>query len=110
MKSNKNYVTENINLKQQVIVLKTANKDKALTIQSMKQELLEYSKLRERFKVLYKENEKLKKAIEILKERGEINVFISHFTNKLMLDFADAISCVLEPKEYELLKEVLDNA
>lgn len=58
---------------------------------------------------LWNENEKLKNAIRILKERGEINVFISHFTNKLMLDFADAISCVLEPKEYELLKEVLDN-
>ena len=58
---------------------------------------------------LKKENEKLKKAIKILKERGGINVFISHLTNKLMLNFANAISCVLEPKDYNLLKEVLSN-
>lgn len=52
------------NLKQQVIDLKVANKDKAETIKAMKQELLEYNQLRDRFKVLYDENQKLKKALD----------------------------------------------
>lgn len=56
------------------------------------------------------ENAKLKKAIQILKERGGIELFINRNNdNKLTLDFDDCISCVLEPKEYELLKEVLGN-
>ncbi len=58
--SNRDYATENINLRQQIIDLKVANKDKAETIKSMKQELIEYSKLRDRFKVLYEENKKYK--------------------------------------------------
>ena len=64
--SNRDYATENINLKQQVIDLKVANKDKAETIKAMKQELLEYSQLRDRFKVLYEENQKLKKEYNLL--------------------------------------------
>ena len=54
--------------------------------------------------------EKLEKVIEILKERGGIHLYINrNNNNKLTLDFDDCISCVLEPKEYELLKEVLEN-
>lgn len=64
--SNRDYATENINLRQQIIDLKVANKDKAETIKSMKQELIEYSKLRDRFKVLYEENKKYKQLQEEL--------------------------------------------
>ena len=54
--------------------------------------------------------EKLEKVIEILKERGGIHLYINrNNNNKLTLDFDDCISCVLEPKEYKLLKEVLEN-
>ena len=63
--SNRDYATENINLKQQVINLKVSNKDKAETIKAMKQELLEYSQLRDRFKVLYEENQELKEQLKI---------------------------------------------
>ena len=56
------------------------------------------------------ERDKLKQALEILKERGGINLFINrNNNNKLTLEFDDCISCVLEPKEYALLKEVLFN-
>lgn len=59
---------------------------------------------------LMKENQKLKKVISILKERGGICLYINRNNdNKLTLDFDDCISCVLEPKEYVLLKEVLEN-
>lgn len=54
--------------------------------------------------------EKLEKVIEILKERGGIHLYINrNNNNKLTLDFDDCISCVLEPKEYNLLKEVFYN-
>ena len=75
--SNRDYATENINLKQQVIDLKVANKDKAETIKAMKQELLEYSQLRDRFKVLYEENQELKNFIKTLIDKG----LIPHFIN-----------------------------
>ena len=53
--------------------------------------------------------EKLEKVLEILKERGGIHLYINRNNdNKLTLDFDDCISCVLEPREYELLKEVLE--
>ena len=54
--------------------------------------------------------EKLEKVLEILKERGGIHLYINRNNdNKLTLDFDDCISCILEPREYELLKEVLEN-
>ena len=54
--------------------------------------------------------EKLEKVLEILKERGGIHLYINRNNdNKLTLDFDDCISCVLEPREYDLLKEVLEN-
>ena len=54
--------------------------------------------------------EKLEKALEILKDRGGIHLYINRNNdNKLTLDFDDCICCVLEPKEYNLLKEVLEN-
>ena len=56
------------------------------------------------------ERDKLKQALEILIKHGGINLFINrNNNNKLTLDFNDCISCVLEPKEYALLKEVLSN-
>ena len=58
--SNRDYATENINLRQQIIDLEVANKDKAERIKSMNKELLEYSELRKRFKILYEENQKYK--------------------------------------------------
>ena len=113
MKSNRNYVTENINLKQQVIALKVANKDKYETIKSMKQELLEYNQLRNRFKVLYEENEKLKKVIDVLKNRFFIKVkkHINSNDDSGYLDYADScfVDNNLTPYEYDLLKEVFDN-
>lgn len=130
--SNRDYATENINLKQQITNLKVANKDKAETIKSMKQELLEYSQLRDRFKVLYeenqklkkdynlldttmesddriicellKENEKLKKAIAILKDILNLNVTQDKHNN-YFLD-GDIITEITK-EQYELLKEVL---
>ena len=131
--SNRDYATENINLKQQVIDLKVANKDKAETIKAMKQELLEYSQLRDRFKVLYeenqklkknynlldttmesddriinsllKENEKLKKAIAILKDILNLNVTQDKHNN-YFLD-GDIITEITK-EQYDLLKEVLE--
>ena len=91
--SNRDYATENINLKQQVIDLKVANKDKAETIKAMKQELLEYSQLRDRFKVLYEENQKLKKDYNLLDTTMESD---------------DRIICELL-KEKEDLKEGYNN-
>ena len=56
------------------------------------------------------ERDKLRQALEILKKHGVINLFINrNNNNKLTLEFDDCISCVLEPKEYALLKEVLFN-
>ena len=133
--SNRDYATENINLKQQVIDLKVANKDKAETIKAMKQELLEYSQLRDRFKVLYeenqklkkdynlldttmesddriicellKENEKLKKAIEILAEkRVNIDYLLNSSECPTYNFYADDFSDLTQ-QEYDFLKEVL---
>ena len=69
--------------------------------------------VKEKYNIIEKELdrlEKLEKVIEILKERGGIHLYINRNNdNKLTLDFDDCISCVLEPKEYNLLKEVLED-
>ena len=98
MKNNRDYATENINLKQQVIDLKVANKDKAETIKAMKQELLEYNQLRDRFKVLYEENEKRKNAIKILK----------CFLNYVEVEFDTFVTSQCTEADYILLKKVLE--
>ena len=73
--------------------------------QELKDTNMKYAKLIDDFQT---KNMRLEKAIEILKERGGIYLYINrNNNNKLTLDFDDCISCVLEPKEYELLKEVL---
>lgn len=104
------------NLKQQVIALKVANKDKAETIKAIKQELLEYSQLRDRFKILYEENNKFKKAIKILKKIVSIpleddfaKVKIDKETKKETHYYALSIKYLIDEQEYELLKEVLEN-
>lgn len=123
MSRNRDYATENINLIQQVINLKVANKDKAETIKAMKQELLEYSQLRDRFKVLYEENQELKtenekllvnknfaqavalkykKAIEILKN------YIEYCTFGAEYDFDTYVTSQCTNEEQDLLKEVLE--
>ena len=76
--------------------------------QTLKERLYKVQYLEKENSKLFGENQKLKHAVEILKERGGINLFINrNSNNKLTLDFDDCISCVLEPKEYVLLKEVL---
>ena len=109
MNSNRDYATENINLKQQIIDLKVANRDKAETIKSMKQELLEYSNLRDRFKVLYQKNEKIKKALEIIKGNPmcviDVLRFNNYFTYREMYDGVVELS----KGDFDLLKEVLGN-
>ena len=135
--SNRDYATENINLKQQVIDLKVANKDKAETIKAMKQELLEYSQLRDRFKVLYeenqklhkdynlldttmesddriicellKENEKLKKVLEILKNLFEFEIKQSKNSNIWYINYCIVLNNEIPEEEAIILKEVLDN-
>ena len=74
--------------------------------QELKDTNMKYAKLIDDFQT---KNMRLEKAIEILKERGGIYLYINrNNNNKLTLDFDDCISCVLEPKEYDLLKEVLE--
>lgn len=55
---------EIVRLKQQIIDLKTANKDKYEHIKAMEKEILEYSNLREKYKLLYQENQELKRKYE----------------------------------------------
>ena len=135
--SNRDYATENINLKQQVIDLKVANKDKDETIKAMKQELLEYNQLRDRFKVLYeenqklkkdynlldttmesddriicellKENEKLKKVLEILKNLFEFEIKQSKNSNIWYINYCIVLNNEIPEEEAIILKEVLDN-
>lgn len=55
---------EIVRLKQQIIDLKNANKDKDERIRAMKKEILEYSNLRKKYELLYQENQELKRKYE----------------------------------------------
>ena len=105
MNSNRNYVTENINLRQQIIDLKNANKDKYECIKSLEKEVMEYNDLRKRFKILYEENQKLKKAIEILKDKTNLKIKFNN-SNKPFITYDLWGSSAITKQEYELLKEV----
>lgn len=107
--NNKNYITENLNLKQQVINLKVANKDKAETIKAMKQELLEYNQLRDRFKILYEENQDFRYIFKAIKELGELR--LKKEVNGDFTYYAIVIGDFYIPiveEQYELFKEVLE--
>ena len=100
MNNNRNYVTENINLKQQIIDLKNANNDKAETIKAMKQELIEYNQLRDRFKILYEENQELKREIVIKKDLITRWVDMCFAKNKENQELKDKLSKFEKPILY----------
>lgn len=86
MNSNRDYATENINLKKRLEVLK----------QELK--VCEYFE-----RNLIQEIEKLKKVIEILKE----HLYVKELDIDYILEFNSLYSNHLTKQEFELLKEVL---
>lgn len=57
---------EIVRLKQQIIDLKVANKDKYEHIKAMEKEIIKYNYFRKDYKLLYEENKKLKEDKKVL--------------------------------------------
>ena len=101
MNSNRDYATENINLKKRLEVLEQENKELKETIEVRKQMNINLINFGTKLK---QENEKLKKAIDILKE----HLYVKELDIDYILEFNSLYSNHLTKQEYELLKEVLD--
>lgn len=101
MQSNRDYATENIYLKKRLKVLETS------VLEYKDQEQL-YWQTNENNVKLRQENEKFKKAIEIILNK-KVNIRLLLLHNLKDYNFLIGNSYQLTKEEYEFLKEVLGN-